>query len=121
MIAAVQTDPRSPFRLAENPCCHHGPCSGVGLERVFGGVMADTIFINYRREDSAANAGRLHDRLAQVFGRKRIFMDDQIPAGIDFAAHLNSQIAACKRPSGRYWPSLGGREGRSGTAPPASA
>ena len=54
------------------------------------------IFINYRREDSAATAGRLHDRLAQVFGRKRIFMDvDQIPAGIDFVAHLNSQVAAC--------------------------
>ena len=58
--------------------------------------MADMIFINYRREDSAATAGRLHDRLAQVFGRKRIFMDvDQIPAGIDFVAHLNSQVAAC--------------------------
>jgi hypothetical protein len=58
--------------------------------------MADTIFINYRREDSAATAGRLHDRLAQVFGRKRIFMDvDQIPAGIDFVSHLNSQVAAC--------------------------
>jgi tetratricopeptide (TPR) repeat protein len=58
--------------------------------------MADTIFINYRREDSAATAGRLHDRLAQAFGRKRIFMDvDQIPAGIDFVAHLNSQVAAC--------------------------
>jgi hypothetical protein len=58
--------------------------------------MADTIFINYRREDSAATAGRLHDRLAQVFGRKHIFMDvDHIPAGIDFVAHLNSQVAAC--------------------------
>ena len=45
------------------------------------------IFINYRREDSAGTAGRLHDRLAQVFGRKRIFMDvDQIPAGIDLIA-----------------------------------
>ena len=55
------------------------------------------IFINYRREDSAATAGRLHDRLAQVFGRKDIFMDvDQIPPGIDFVAHLNSQVAACK-------------------------
>ena len=59
--------------------------------------MADMIFINYRREDSAGTAGRLHDRLAQVFGRKDIFMDvDQIPPGIDFVAHLNSQVAACK-------------------------
>ena len=59
--------------------------------------MPDMIFINYRREDSAGTAGRLHDRLAQVFGRKDIFMDvDQIPPGIDFVAHLNSQVAACK-------------------------
>ena len=57
--------------------------------------MADTIFINYRREDSAATAGRLHDRLVQVFGWKNVFMDvDQIPAGIDFVAHLNNQVAA---------------------------
>ncbi len=58
--------------------------------------MADKIFINYRREDLAATAGRLHDRLVQVFGWKQVFMDvDQIPAGTDFAAHLNSQVAAC--------------------------
>ena len=58
--------------------------------------MAGTIFINYRREDSTATAGRLHDRLAQAFGRKNLFMDvDHIPAGVDFVAHLNSQVAAC--------------------------
>ena len=55
-----------------------------------------TIFINYRREDSISTAGRLHDRLSQTFGRKNIFMDvDHIPAGVDFEAHLNSQVAAC--------------------------
>src|SRR5215831_17260776 len=55
-----------------------------------------TIFINYRREDSISTAGRLHDRLSQTFGRKNIFMDvDHIPAGVDFVAHLNSQVAAC--------------------------
>ena len=55
-----------------------------------------TIFINYRREDSISTAGRLYDRLSQTFGRKNIFMDvDHIPAGVDFVAHLNSQVAAC--------------------------
>jgi TIR domain/Sel1 repeat len=59
--------------------------------------MTGTIFINYRREDSISIAGRLYDRLSQTFGRKNIFMDvDHIPAGVDFVAHLNSQIAACK-------------------------
>ena len=37
--------------------------------------MAGKIFINYRREDSIGTAGRLHDRLAQVFGRKNLFVD----------------------------------------------
>jgi hypothetical protein len=58
--------------------------------------MAGKIFINYRRDDSPGTAGRLHDRLAQTFGRKNLFMDvDHIPAGVDFLEHLHSQVAAC--------------------------
>src|SRR6185312_250661 len=58
--------------------------------------MAGKIFINYRRDDSISTAGRLHDRLAQTFGRKNLFMDvDHIPAGVDFGDYLNSQVAAC--------------------------
>ena len=58
--------------------------------------MAGKIFINYRRDDSPGTAGRLHDRLAQTFGRKNLFMDvDHIPAGVDFADYLHSQVAAC--------------------------
>ena len=58
--------------------------------------MAGKIFINYRRDDSIGMAGRLHDRLAQTFGRDKLFMDvDHIPAGTDFVAHLNSQVAGC--------------------------
>jgi hypothetical protein len=55
------------------------------------------IFVNYRRDDSRGMAGRLHDRLAQAFGRKNIFMDvDHIPPGVDFESHLNNQVAACE-------------------------
>src|SRR4051812_41000464 len=58
--------------------------------------MAGKIFINYRRDDSIGMAGRLHDRLAQTFGRAKLFIDvDHIPAGTDFVAHLNSQMAEC--------------------------
>jgi LCCL domain/TIR domain len=58
--------------------------------------MAGKIFINYRRDDSSGAAGRLHDRLAQAFGRKNLFMDvDHIPAGADFVEYLNSQLATC--------------------------
>ena len=58
--------------------------------------MAGKIFINYRRDDSIGMAGRLHARLAQTFGRDKLFMDvDHIPAGADFVAHLNNQVAEC--------------------------
>jgi len=58
--------------------------------------MAGKIFINYRRDDAIGTAGRLHDRLAQTFGRDNLFMDvDHIPAGVDFAEYLHSQVAAC--------------------------
>jgi hypothetical protein len=58
--------------------------------------MARKIFINYRRDDSSATAGRLRDRLAQVFNEDNVFMDvDSIPAGVDFADYLESQIASC--------------------------
>src|SRR6478735_2935420 len=59
-------------------------------------VMAGKIFINYRRDDSISTAGRLHDRLAQTFGRENLFMDvDHIPAGVDFVEYLHSQVAGC--------------------------
>jgi NAD-dependent deacetylase len=37
--------------------------------------MAKRIFINYRRGDTIATAGRLRDRLAREFGRNNVFMD----------------------------------------------
>jgi len=58
--------------------------------------MAGKIFINYRREDSIATAGRLADRLTETFGRDNLFMDvDNIPVGINFDEYLKSQVAAC--------------------------
>jgi len=58
--------------------------------------MAGKIFINYRRDDSIGMAGRLHDRLSQTFGRDKVFLDvDHIPAGADFVAYLDSQVAEC--------------------------
>src|SRR5262249_35862761 len=58
--------------------------------------MASKIFINYRREDSIAIAGRLHDRLAEAFGRDNLFMDiDNIPIGINFDEYLKNEMADC--------------------------
>src|SRR5262249_25598405 len=97
-------------RGLSNPCdLHHGcfPRSHATLHTASsvrqgqgssacGGVMAGTIFINYRRHDSTGTAGRLHDRLAQSFGRNNLFMDvDHIPPGVDFVNHLDAQVARC--------------------------
>ena len=58
--------------------------------------MAGKIFISYRRDDSAAMAGRLYDRLAQKFGERNLFIDvDNMPAGADFVKHLNKQVESC--------------------------
>jgi hypothetical protein len=55
--------------------------------------MGGKIFINYRREDLIGTAGRLHDRLAQVFGPNNLFVD---VVGNDLKARLNNQVTACQ-------------------------
>jgi TIR domain len=48
------------------------------------------IFISYRRDDSAANAGRLYDSLCARFGAEQVFMDvDGIKLGDDFVKVLD--------------------------------
>ena len=55
-----------------------------------------TIFISYRRDDSADVTGRIYDRLADRFGSKNVFMDvDTIPPGVDFRKHLHDAVARC--------------------------
>ena len=51
------------------------------------------IFISYRREDSIAYAGRLHDHLSEHFGADQVFMDlGQIAPGDDFVEVLDARI-----------------------------
>jgi TIR domain len=54
------------------------------------------IFISYRREDSAAYAGRLYDRLSAQFGLDQVFMDvDDISPGADFARQIDAKVGSC--------------------------
>jgi DNA polymerase III delta prime subunit len=54
------------------------------------------VFINYRREDCAAVAGRLYDRLNQRFGATNVFRDiDAIDAGAQFAGVIAERIRMC--------------------------
>jgi hypothetical protein len=54
------------------------------------------IFISYRREQNAAHAGRLYDRLSDAFGEQATFMDvDSIGLGLDFARVLDEAVSSC--------------------------
>ena len=74
--------------------------------------MNPRVFLSYRREDSAAYAGRIEDRLRRTLGRNQLFMDvDNIPLGVNFAKVLQDEIAKCEVllvVIGRNW--LGARE-----------
>ena len=51
------------------------------------------IFISYRREDSAGDAGRLADHLNRRFGSAKVFLDiDTIDPGTDFERALTSSL-----------------------------
>jgi hypothetical protein len=53
------------------------------------------IFINYRRGDSAGWAGRLHDDLADRFGRDRVFRDVGMSPGVPFREHIDAVLDRC--------------------------
>jgi formylglycine-generating enzyme required for sulfatase activity len=58
--------------------------------------MSGKIFISYRRDDSAAWAGRLSDRLKNHFPSNQIFMDiDAIDPGVDFVEAVEEVVGAC--------------------------
>jgi hypothetical protein len=58
--------------------------------------MAGKIFINYRRGDDPQAAGRLFDRLQDVFEPDQLFLDvDNIAPGLDFVRVLNERVAEC--------------------------
>ncbi len=54
------------------------------------------VFISYRREDSAASAGRIQDRFERELGRDHLFIDvDGIPLGVNFVKVLREEVAQC--------------------------
>ncbi len=56
-----------------------------------------SIFISYRRSDSAGESGRLSDDLIARFGSSHIFMDvDAIQPGIDFRKAIRDNVGKCR-------------------------
>ena len=59
--------------------------------------VSGSVFISYRRDDSADITGRIYDRLIQHFSREIVFKDvDSIPLGIDFRQHLENALSQCR-------------------------
>lgn len=56
----------------------------------------ENLFISYRRDDAAAYAGRICDRLTALIGGRRVFMDvDNIQPGQNFEQAIESTLASC--------------------------
>jgi TIR domain-containing protein len=52
-----------------------------------------SIFICYRRDDTADTAGRLYDALTASFTRERVFLDiDTVPLGVSFVSFVEDRI-----------------------------
>jgi hypothetical protein len=58
--------------------------------------MTGKIFINYRRGDDPQAAGRLFDRLQDIFEPQQLFLDvDNIAPGLDFMHVLDERVSEC--------------------------
>jgi hypothetical protein len=59
--------------------------------------VAGKIFINYRRDDSAAHALNISQYLERAFGSRNVFIDiDRVRAGQRFPEVLERRLAKCK-------------------------
>ena len=61
-----------------------------------GSVPGPKVFITYRREETAAHAGRLYDAMVARFGERNVFMDVDMAPGIDFVERITEAVAACQ-------------------------
>ena len=54
------------------------------------------IFINYRRDDSKSVTDRIDEHLRNAFEGRSVYRDvDNIPLGVDFAKHIESELKKC--------------------------
>lgn len=60
-------------------------------------VTTLSVFVSYRREDSADVTGRICDHIENRFGKEAVYVDvDRIPLGVDFREHIEKAVEQCK-------------------------
>jgi hypothetical protein len=69
---------------------------GEGPKGKFGGGRTESlsVFINYRREDTQAAAGRLSDRLKEHFGEDKVYFDVDEKPGTQWLKEIEARGAA---------------------------
>ncbi len=89
--------------------------AGRIIDDVTSARTTPRIFISYRRDDAAGEAGRLADHLSRRFGAGAVFLDiETIDPGTDFVSVLQTtlqQTAAVLVVIGTRWISLRGASG----------
>jgi TIR domain-containing protein len=86
-----------------------------------GAASEPKVFICYRREDTAAHAGRLYDAMVAHFGERNVFMDVDIAPGVDFVERITRVVSGCLVlivVMGRNWATAEDEEGRTRIADP---
>lgn len=84
-------------------------------------ALSQKVFICYRREDTAAHAGRLYDSMVARFGERNVFMDVEIEPGVDFVERITSVVSGCVVlivVMGREWATVEGPDGGARIADP---
>src|SRR3954466_8020029 len=56
---------------------------------------APKVFISYRRGGTAGHSGRLYDVMSNRFGDSHVFMDVDIPPGVDFVNRITEAVGDC--------------------------
>ena len=84
-------------------------------------VPGPKVFITYRREETAAHAGRLYDAMVARFGEANVFMDVDMAPGVDFVEGITEAVAACHVlivVMGPRWATVEDEQGRARLADP---
>jgi len=67
----------------------------MALKKLYS-LSTKSVFISYRRKDTAGHCGRLYDRLAAHFGADQVFMDiSAIDPGQDFTDAIKTAVGSC--------------------------
>lgn len=75
---------------------NHAPTDSTDDEGQESEIKSKTIFISYRRDDSADVTGRIYDWLVDKFSEEQVFKDvDSIPLGVNFKQYLTDNVSKC--------------------------